>query len=97
MSKYNFGTMDPDKQRRIASKGGKTAQRMGRAHKYTSKSGSEAGKRGGAALVSAHGTEHMARIGRLGAEARLRNQAARRAAARFEGEEVVGTLELAEE
>jgi general stress protein YciG len=41
--------MDPDKQRRIASKGGKAAHAKGRAHEWTADEAREAGRKGGAA------------------------------------------------
>ena len=39
-----FGSMDPDKQRKIASKGGKIAQARGNAHKLTTEERSLGGK-----------------------------------------------------
>ena len=56
--------MDPATQRRIASLGGKEAQRLGRAHRYTSDEAKAAGQKGGKA-VSAN-RAHMAEIGRKG-------------------------------
>lgn len=44
-----FAHMDRDKQRAIASKGGKTAHAKGRAHEWTAEEAREAGKKGGAA------------------------------------------------
>jgi len=44
-----FASMDPDKQRRIASKGGKAAHAKGRAHEWTADEAREAGRKGGAA------------------------------------------------
>jgi len=46
-SKRGFASMTPEKQRAIASKGGKTAHTRGTAHKWTSDEAQEAGKRGG--------------------------------------------------
>jgi uncharacterized protein len=48
-SSRGFASMNKDKQRVIASKGGKTAHRKGTAHKWTSKEASAAGKKGGKA------------------------------------------------
>ena len=42
-----FASMDRDKQREIASKGGKTAHQMGTAHEWTSEQAREAGRKGG--------------------------------------------------
>ncbi len=44
-----FGSMDPQRQREIASMGGKTAHREGRAHKFTSEEAKAAGRLGGLA------------------------------------------------
>jgi general stress protein YciG len=41
--------MDPEKQRRIASKGGKAAHAKGRAHEWTVEEAREAGRKGGSA------------------------------------------------
>jgi len=42
--------MDPDKQRLIASKGGKAAHQKGTAHEWTVDEAREAGKKGGVAI-----------------------------------------------
>jgi uncharacterized protein len=44
-----FASMDREKQRRIASKGGKAAHAKGRAHEWTANEAREAGRKGGAA------------------------------------------------
>ena len=41
--------MDPDKQRKIASKGGKAAHAKGTAHEFTSEEARRAGRKGGKA------------------------------------------------
>ena len=46
-----FASMDPEKQRSIASKGGKAAHAKGRAHKWTVEEAREAGRKGGLAGV----------------------------------------------
>ena len=48
-SKRGFSSMDPQKQREIASKGGKAAHQKGTAHEFTSEEARIAGKKGGAA------------------------------------------------
>jgi uncharacterized protein len=48
-SKRGFASMSPDKQKLIASKGGKTAHRKGTAHKWTSEEARRAGQKGGRA------------------------------------------------
>lgn len=44
-----FGSMDKERQREIASQGGKTAQRLGVGHKFTSEEARAAGRIGGKA------------------------------------------------
>jgi general stress protein YciG len=44
-----FASMDPDKQREIASKGGHEAHRKGTAHEFNSAEAAEAGRKGGKA------------------------------------------------
>ena len=42
-----FASMNPDKQREIASKGGKVAHEKGRAHQWSREEAREAGRKGG--------------------------------------------------
>lgn len=44
-----FAAMDDDKQREIASKGGKAAHAKGTAHEFTPEEAREAGRKGGQA------------------------------------------------
>jgi general stress protein YciG len=44
-----FASMNRDKQREIASKGGKAAHEKGRAHEWTKEEAREAGRKGGVA------------------------------------------------
>lgn len=44
-----FAQMDPQRQREIASQGGRTAHEIGRAHTWTSTEAREAGRKGAAA------------------------------------------------
>lgn len=44
-----FASMDRTRQRDIASKGGKTAHAMGKAHKWTTEEARAAGRKGGMA------------------------------------------------
>ena len=46
-SRRGFAAMDSEKQRQIASEGGKAAHRQGVAHRWTSAEASEAGRKGG--------------------------------------------------
>ena len=63
-----FAAMAPDRQKAIASLGGRTAHRLGVAHEFSSEEASAAGRRGGAKVASIPG--HMAALGRKGAKAR---------------------------
>ena len=42
-----FAAMDPQKQREIASKGGKASHQSGKAHEFSSEEARAAGKKGG--------------------------------------------------
>ena len=46
-SRRGFASMDQNKQREIASKGGKAAHRSGHAHEFTTEEAREAGRKGG--------------------------------------------------
>jgi uncharacterized protein len=63
-SKRGFASMDDDKQREIASKGGQAAHEKGTAHEFTSEEAREAGHKGGEAV--SQDREHMSEIGREG-------------------------------
>ena len=58
-----FASMDRDKQREIASKGGKAAHEYGGSHEWTKEEASEAGRKGGLASADRR------RKARLAAEA----------------------------
>jgi uncharacterized protein len=73
-----FASMDSEKQRSIASLGGRAAHQHGTAHEFSSEEAREAGRKGGEA-VSAN-RAHMAAIGRKGGEASHRGSAKRAAA-----------------
>ena len=70
-SKRGFASMDPSKQREIASKGGRAAHAKGTAHEFTSDEARVAGRKGGEAV--SRDRAHMAAIGREGGGARGRN------------------------
>src|SRR2546421_13029770 len=59
-----FASMDAERQREIARKGGRAAPEKGTAHQFTSDEAREAGRKGGQ-RVSAD-RSHMANIGRMG-------------------------------
>src|SRR5579883_3258402 len=62
--KRGFAAMSPEKQREIASKGGKAAHEKGTAHEFTPEEARVAGKKGGE--VVSRDRMHMAAIGREG-------------------------------
>jgi hypothetical protein len=67
-SNRGFASMDRDKQKEIASKGGRAAHAKGTAHEFDSGEARDAGRKGGVAV--SRNREHMAAIGRRGGEAR---------------------------
>ena len=67
-----FAAMNAEKQRQIASKGGKVAHERGHAHEFTSEEAREAGRKGGIAV--SRDRKHMAEIGRLGGAARSQSR-----------------------
>lgn len=67
-SNRGFASMDREKQREIASKGGRAAHAKGTAHEFDSGEAREAGRKGGMAV--SRNRDHMAAIGRRGGEAR---------------------------
>jgi uncharacterized protein len=66
-SERGFASMDEDKQREIASKGGKAAHEKGGAHEFTPEEAREAGRKGGESV--SRNRKHMAEIGRKGGQA----------------------------
>jgi len=63
-SNRGFASMNADRQKEIARKGGRAAHEKGTAHEFTSDEARAAGRKGGE-RVSAN-RQHMAEIGRLG-------------------------------
>jgi general stress protein YciG len=59
-----FASMDEERQREIASQGGRAAHEAGTAHEFTSEEAREAGRKGGEAV--SRDREHMAEIGAEG-------------------------------
>lgn len=45
--KRGFASMSQERRREIASKGGRTAHQLGRAHQWTSEEAQQAGRKGG--------------------------------------------------
>jgi uncharacterized protein len=65
-SRRGFAGMDPEKQREIASKGGKAAHDKKRAHEFTADEARAAGKKGGERV--SEDRDHMIAIGKKGGE-----------------------------
>lgn len=63
-SNRGFASMDEERQREIASQGGRAAHEAGTAHEFTSEEAREAGRKGGEAV--SRDREHMAAIGAEG-------------------------------
>ncbi|MGH9457747.1 MAG: KGG domain-containing protein [Thermoanaerobaculia bacterium] len=72
-SSRGFASMDPDKQKEIARKGGRAAHAKGTAHEFTPDEARAAGRKGGE--VVSRNREHMATIGRRGGERRGQKRA----------------------
>ena len=71
-SKRGFASMDPNKQREIASKGGRAAHAKGTAHEFTTDEARVAGRKGGEAV--SRDRAHMSAIGREGGHSRGRTR-----------------------
>ena len=66
ISQRGFASMDLEKQRAIASEGGRAAHLSGHAHEFTSEEARLAGRKGGQTV--SRDRQHMAEIGRKGGE-----------------------------
>src|SRR5690242_20591363 len=64
---HGFASMSREQHREIASKGGKAAHTLGRAHQFTPEQAREAGRKGG--LAVSRNREHMSQIGKKGGQA----------------------------
>ena len=67
-----FASMDDDRQREIASMGGRAAHERGTAHEFDPREAREAGRKGGETI--SRNREHMAEIGRRGGQAVSQNR-----------------------
>lgn len=63
-SARGFAAMSPEKQKQIASEGGRAAHKLGVAHEWNSEEARRAGKKGG--QIVSQNREHMSEIGRRG-------------------------------
>jgi uncharacterized protein len=71
-STRGFASMDPNRQKEIASKGGRAAHAKGTAHEWSRDEARNAGRKGGE--IVSRDRAHMASIGREGGGARSRNR-----------------------
>lgn len=67
-----FASMDAERQREIASQGGRAAHQRGTAHEFSSEEAREAGRKGGQAV--SQDRRHMAEIGSKGGQSRGSNR-----------------------
>jgi uncharacterized protein len=65
-SARGFAAMSPEKQKQIASEGGRAAHKLGVAHEWNSEEARKAGKKGG--QIVSQNREHMSEIGRRGGQ-----------------------------
>ena len=72
--KRGFASMSVEKQREIASKGGKAAHEKGTAHEFTSEEARKAGQKGGEKTAKVYGREFYKEFGREGGEAVSRDR-----------------------
>ena len=75
--------MDAERQREIASQGGRAGHAQGRAHEFSADEARDAGRKGGETV--GRDRAHMAAIGRAGGQARARNRAMAVIAGPFDG------------
>jgi len=65
-SNRGFAAMSPDRQKQIASEGGRAAHKQGVAHEWNSDEARRAGRKGG--QIVSQNREHMSEIGRRGGQ-----------------------------
>ena len=65
-SNRGFAAMSPEKQKEIASEGGRAAHQQGVAHEWNSEEARLAGRKGG--QIVSQNREHMSEIGRRGGQ-----------------------------
>lgn len=67
-SSRGFASMDPQRQREIASEGGRAAHERGTAHEFTSEEAREAGRKGGQARAENRSARQRASAGLASAQ-----------------------------
>jgi general stress protein YciG len=71
--KQGFAAMGPEKRKEVARRGGQTAHRLGKAHRFTPEEAREAGKKGGRSV--SRDRAHMAEMGRKSRASERRRRA----------------------
>ncbi len=96
-SSRGFAAMDPQRQRDIASEGGRAAHEQGKAHKFTPEEAREAGRKGGMASGAARASRSKARAAAIqaGHEASATGKTAGQQSASFAGVRADAQGELA--
>lgn len=72
-----FASMSREKRAAIASKGGRAAHALGRAHQWTPDAAKAAGVKGGRTLAAARGSEYFRALGQKGGAAKAEKRARR--------------------
>lgn len=65
-SNRGFAAMSPERQKQIASEGGRAAHKLGVAHEWNSDEARKAGRKGG--QIVSQNRDHMSEIGRRGGQ-----------------------------
>src|SRR5882757_4147816 len=78
-----FASMDRDRQREIARKGGKAAHEKGTAHEFTADEARAAGRKGGERVSTDRA--HMSKIGRLGGKSSAGRRGAQSSSSEMSG------------
>ena len=66
--KRGFASMDPEMQKAISSKGGKSAHAQGVAHQFSSDEARAAGRKGGQTTIARHRARKQAEAGVIDAD-----------------------------
>jgi uncharacterized protein len=83
-SNRGFAAMDRERQKAIASEGGRAAHRQGVAHEWNAEEARQAGKKGG--QIVSQNREHMSEIGRRGGQSSGSRRSQQRTGSENEGE-----------
>jgi uncharacterized protein len=90
--KRGLALLSVERRREIASAGGKTAHRIGRAHEFSSEEGRRAGRKGG--LSVSRDRDYMRSLGKKGGQAKAHNRSPKTAASYLQVSSVPSALTL---